>query len=136
MKIIVVVSNDGGMMFNHRRQSKDQILRKHILELTTNSRLLVNEYTGRQFEEEEKESIVIDNACLDIAGANDYVFVENMDILPYVDKIDEIIMYCWNRAYPSDIKFPLSLDGWEMTSMIEFAGNSHERITEKMFKKI
>ena len=136
MKIIVVVSNDGGMMFNHRRQSKDQILRKHILELTTNSRLLVNEYTGRQFEEEEKESVVIDNACLDIAGENDYVFVENMDILPYVDKIDEIIMYCWNRAYPSDIKFPLSLDGWEMTSMIEFAGNSHERIAEKMFKKI
>ena len=136
MKIIVVVSNDGGMMFNHRRQSKDQILRKHILELTTNSCLLVNEYTGRQFEEEEKETIVIDNACLDIAGENDYVFVENMDILPYVDKIDEIIMYCWNRAFPSDIKFPLSLDGWEMTSMIEFAGNSHERITEKMFKKI
>ena len=136
MKVIVVVSDDGGMMFNHRRQSKDQILRKHILELTTNSRLLVNEYTGRQFEEEEKESIVIDNTCLDIANENDYVFVENMDILPYVDKIDEIIIYCWNRAYPSDTKFPLSLDGWEMTSMVEFAGNSHERITEKMFKKI
>ena len=34
MKIIVCVDNQNGMMFNHRRQSQDRVLRKRILELT------------------------------------------------------------------------------------------------------
>ena len=34
MKIIVCVDNQNGMMFNHRRQSQDCVLRKRILELT------------------------------------------------------------------------------------------------------
>lgn len=135
MKLIVVVSDDMGMMFNNRRQSKDKVLRKHILSLTKDSRLLMNEYTRKQFEEEEeKANIVVDNDCLEIAMDDDYVFVENMDMLPYINKIDEIIMYYWNRAYPSDVKFPLSLDNWSLISYDEFPGNSHELISEKKFK--
>ena len=34
MKIIVCVDNQNGMMFNHRRQSQDRVLRKRIMELT------------------------------------------------------------------------------------------------------
>ena len=39
MKIIVCVDNQNGMMFNHRRQSQDRVLRKRILELTGGEKL-------------------------------------------------------------------------------------------------
>ena len=40
MKIIVCVDNQNGMMFNHRRQSQDRVLRKRILELTGGKKVI------------------------------------------------------------------------------------------------
>lgn len=49
MKIIVCVDNQNGMMFNHRRQSQDRVLRKRILELTGGKKLWMNAYSQKQF---------------------------------------------------------------------------------------
>ena len=49
MKIIVCVDNQNGMMFNHRRQSQDRVLRKRILELTGGEKLWMNAYSQKQF---------------------------------------------------------------------------------------
>lgn len=49
MKIIVCVDNQNGMMFNHRRQSQDRVLKKRILELTGGKKLWMNAYSQKQF---------------------------------------------------------------------------------------
>lgn len=49
MKIIVCVDNQNGMMFNHRRQSQDRVLRKRIMELTGGKKLWMNAYSQKQF---------------------------------------------------------------------------------------
>ena len=54
MKIIVCVDNQNGMMFNHRRQSQDRVLRKRILELTGGKKLWMNAYSQKQFTGEWK----------------------------------------------------------------------------------
>ena len=49
MNVMVVVDDNGGMLFNSRRQSQDSALRAYILNITKNSVLWMNQYSLRQF---------------------------------------------------------------------------------------
>ena len=49
MKVILVIDDDNGMMFNNRRQSQDRILREKILEISRESKLWMNAYSQKQF---------------------------------------------------------------------------------------
>ena len=43
-------------------------------------------------------------------------------------------MFRWNRDYPADTYFDLSLEsGWTRTETSEFAGSSHETITKEIY---
>ena len=66
MNIIVCIDKNGGMMFGGRRQSQDCVLREKILEVTSGSRLLMNSYSAKQFE--NAESIVVDEDFLSKAN--------------------------------------------------------------------
>lgn len=136
MIIIVCVDDNFGMMFNNRRQSQDNILRKRILQYIDNKRLLMNSYSASQFNIFENEKLIIADNFMDIAKENDYCFVENIDIIQYVDKIEKIIMYHWNRTYPADMYFKLILNQsiWKLETSVNFVGSSHEKITEEVYK--
>ena len=68
------------------------------------------------------------------AGKDDFCFVEDSEIVPYEDMVDEIILYKWNRKYPSDVTFPKKfLSEFNMESSTDFPGNSHEKITEERY---
>jgi len=43
-----------------------------------------------------------------------------------------LILYRWNRTYPADLYFTLSLEGWTLERREEFAGSSHEKITKEV----
>ena len=134
MKLIVCVDDNFGMLFNKRRQSKDSHLRADMLELTREGNLWMNAYSANQFE--DASALHVDEAFLDKAAMDDYCFVENTDMLPYADGISGVIVYRWNRAYPSDVKFPIDLfqDRWTLISSTEFAGSSHEKITREIYE--
>ena len=53
MILIVCVDDHNGMMFNHRRQSQDRILRGDILELAEGKILWMDAYSKKQFVEED-----------------------------------------------------------------------------------
>lgn len=130
--IIVVAADDGyGLMFNKRRQSQDKKLREHLLTVCQGKRLWMNGYTAKQFTETEQSSLCVDEEFLDKAGAGEYCFVENCSIQPYQDKIEKVLVYKWNRKYPTDfgLDIPLAEQGYQCTMTEEFAGNSHEKIT-------
>lgn len=134
MKLIVCVDDKFGMLFGGRRQSKDCALRENMLELTQNSLLWMNAYTAAQFED-KADNIRIDEACLEKVGAEEYCFAENSDIVPYADRVRCVILYHWNRTYPSDSRFPIELfaDRWHLESVTEFSGTSHETITREVY---
>lgn len=61
---------------------------------------------------------------------NGWAFVENTDITEYLDKIDEIILYEWNRLYLSDLRLPAGyLKKFRKLSEEKIRGSSHDSIS-------
>lgn len=137
MIAIVCLDNNNGMLFNNRRQSQDCNLRKRILNLTKGATLYMNSYSYEQFSEEDNiNNIVVDEDFLSKASEKDYCFVENVSLSVHANKIEKLILYKWNRDYPSDFKFNINInEGWKLVYAREFAGSSHEIITEQVYKK-
>lgn len=132
--IIAAVDDEYGLMFNNRRQSQDKFLREYILKITKESKLFMNEYSFKQFSQQSQNNILVNDDFLMQVKKDDYCFVENYDITPYVDSIQQIILFKWNRKYPSDFRFPTKLlDGFEKKSEIEIKGNSHPIITQETY---
>lgn len=122
------------MLFCGRRQSKDQYLRRELLQLAQPNGLWMNSFSSKQFEEGEAISVAED--FLELAPKGQWCFVENMDILPYKEKIEYLAVYRWNRHYPSDVKFPVEAfcDGGQLVSTRSFPGYSHDEITEEVYR--
>lgn len=136
MIIITVVDDDYGLLFNNRRVSKDRVLREKIKEITKGSKLFMNEYSYGQFSEDEFNNIVVDEDFLNKAGDEDFCFVENVDIKPYLQEIRGIILFRWNRIYPSDFRFPREiLEDFNREEICEFAGSSHDKISQDNYKE-
>ena len=123
MVLFVCLDDDNGMMFNNRRQSKDCIVRKRILELVGEKKFWMSEYSLGQFEEEI-------SLCQNKEDA-EYVFAEDPNDIIGLE-FDKIIVYRWNRRYPADKT--LTIEGKTLNSTYEFAGNSHEKITEEIYQ--
>lgn len=135
MKIFVCLDETGGMTFNKRRQSSDHVIREDMLRIVENNNLYVNSYTVKQFTEDARNRLIIDDNCLDKAKSNDYVFVENMQIGKYASDVDQIIVYRWKRIYPADFFFDIDLtfSDWKISVSEEFEGHSHECIGKEIY---
>lgn len=132
MNIIVCLDDNGGMLFNSRRQSRDEALCQRVLEVTADATLWMNEYSAKLFTDGEFK---VDECFLEKAEEDDYCFLEQPLPCELKDKIGKVIVYRWNRKYPSDVKFDASvLKLRRLTSSFEFKGTSHERITEEIFE--
>ena len=134
MTIALCIDDKNGMMFNKRRQSRDRLLIKDLIASLDGRKLLVNSFSAPLFSE-YPDSIEIMENPLDHAGGNDVCFVENIDPSSYADKADRIILYRWNRHYPSDMKLTLDLGAYRLLSSRDFAGSSHEKITREDYTK-
>ena len=135
MILIACVDDGMGMMFNKRRVSRDEAVIKRIIEISDNKSIWMSQYSYPLFENAKTENIVVDDSCLDKASGDEYCFIENLSVKNHKDKIDKIILFRWNRSYPSDMKFDIDLNEWKMNSSEEFAGNSHECITMEVYSK-
>lgn len=136
MNVIVCVDDNNGMMFNHRRQSRDEFVVQDIIKLIGDHKLYISPYSIQLFEGYSDINIIANSQFLELAGETDYCFVEDSELLPCVEKIEKIIIYKWNRVYPADFYFDLNPEtGWMLESAIEFKGNSHETITREVFCK-
>ena len=133
MIIIVCLDKKQGMMFGDRRQSKDRTLRQRILQMCEGKKLWMNGYSYKQFQE-DSGNISVAEDFLDKAGEGEYCFVENVELKPYLKKIEQIIVYHWNRQYPSDQKIDIDLKKWKRKSIEDFQGNSHKKITEEVLE--
>jgi len=136
MKVIVCIDDDGGMMFNNRRQSRDQVLIEDVIRMVEGKKLYIDAYSELLFSD-IKGRYTVDANMLKNACGGDYCFVENKLLGEYTDKIDEIIIYRWNRRYPSDVKLDIDPKncGFCLLEITEFPGYSHEKITKEIFRR-
>lgn len=136
MKVIVCLDDNGGMMFNSRRQSRDRAVTADILRTVVGARLYIDPYSEKLFLESGGEYSVSDR-MLDEASKGDVCFVENKELSDYADRIEEIVIYRWNRRYPADRFFDIDLEkqGFKRVDTEEFEGYSHEKITKEIFRR-
>lgn len=133
MKIIMCLDDKQGMLFNNRRQSRDRLVRQDIIDSLQGAGLWMNAYSYQQFGDVDQSRIMVNEEFLNQAGEGDYCFVENRKLSPYETKISKLIIYYWNKIYPADLYLDLDLSGWREVSCLEFKGNSHEKITKKIY---
>lgn len=136
MKVIVCVDDNNGMMFNNRRQSRDRILIEDVVKNVVGGNLLMAPYSEPLFKDSNMD-ICLSESLLDEANPEDYCFIENISLLPYSDRIDELIIYRWNRTYPADMHLDIdpAVLSMKLVSTTEFAGSSHEKITKELYKR-
>ena len=137
MIVIVCLDDKGGMMFNHRRQSRDKSLCAQILRFTKHSILHMSHYSARLFSDLNPPDLAVSDTFLRDAGNGDFCFVEDAALAPVEKRIEKLIIFKWNRTYPADRYFDLKLyEGtWHLALSSDFAGYSHERITMEVFER-
>lgn len=133
MKLILCIDKKNGMQFGGRRQSRDSAVCARILEMSENSRLWLNQHSRKLFGENVGH-IRVDEDFLSCAGSSEYCFVENSDFLTYLDRVEEIIIFRWERIYPADMHFPVELlKNWVKEKTDVFSGSSHDAITLEVY---
>ena len=134
MKVIVCLDNSDGMLFNNRRQSKDKNVIKDIENIVKDNLLILSPFSWLLFGDRYIKLAATKN--FSNVNTDDYCFVENCHLDKIKDKITEIIIYRWNRNYPSDFYFDINYkNDFNLISLEEFKGNSHDVITKETYEK-
>jgi hypothetical protein len=138
MNIIVCLDDNYGMTYNKKRLSRDRKILDELKESLRGKVLWINNYSKDLFTEDifsENIKIVVDDKFLDKAKDQDYCFVENNKLSKYKDKIKKVIVYSWNRTYPSDQKFDIDLFDFDEVEEMGFSGKSHNIIVKKTYER-
>lgn len=133
MKVFICLDDKCGMLFNKRRQSRDRLVIENIEKHLCGDELHVNSYTETLLKKSGIRYTVSESPLGD-CDTGDFCFIENLPLAPYESLIEELIIYRWNRSYPSDTRFDLYINKYELISSEEFAGSSHEKITKEVWR--
>ena len=128
MIAIICLDDKNGYLFNKRRQSQDRVLRAKLIEMASGSKLWMNAYSQKQFENEMCPVIEVDEEFALKAGEGEYCFFENVSPEDFLDRTEKIYVVKWNRVYPSDRKFDTKSTSFAFEGSEEFQGSSHEKI--------
>lgn len=128
MRIIICLDDKNGMMFNNRRLSRDAVVCEDIITNLADESLKLLTYSVPLFEAFSEKITVVEDVC-----GEGVFFVENKDIQQLLPEIEEIIVYGWNRVYPSDFICNVDFSVFHIKSQVEFKGNSHEKITKTIY---
>ena len=132
MNLIVCVDDHLGMAFNRRRQSRDRVLSQHLASLAGPGKLWVSPGSLPLFADLQVNA---DPDFLINAKEEDWCFAEFPPLMPYENKIRQLIVCRWNRSYPADQFLDLNLKAYRKVSSQEFPGSSHETITLEVYEK-
>ena len=135
MTVIVCVCDGGGMLFNGRRLSRDAAVIKDVESLVGDGIVFISNFSEKLFED-SSESVISVSDPLESAK-DDFAFIEDMALLPYAEKIDELVIYRWNRRYPFDFKLDIDpeKEGMTLAQTVDIVGNSHAKITRETWRK-
>ena len=133
MTVFVCVDACGGVLFNNRRVSSDRVVVQDILQQCDSHTLRIRPYSAKLFP--ESSATLVDEDYLKAAQQDDFVFLEEVAEKALFSKAKRIIVYHWNRLYPSDVKFPMDQlrTVGKLESSATFSGYSHDEITREVY---
>ena len=130
MTVFVCIDDRGGMMFNKRRQSRDKRVIEDVARTADDGAIYISSYSEPLFAESDASVIAVTDP-LDSAGDDGYAFVEDLPLKKYAKKITRLVVYRWNRLYPSDFSLDVKPQdiGLKIKNTRDFVGTSHDKIT-------
>ncbi len=133
--VAITVDDRMGLAFNKRRQSRDKKLIDDLCSKTDKD-IYISSYSAILFDE-HKDRIKIVEDPLSECPDGGFCFVEMTELGIHIDSISELIIYHWNRLYPSDKKLDINIESTEfkLIKCYDFTGNSHDKITKFIYVK-
>lgn len=132
MTVYICLDDRGGMLFNGRRLSRDAAL---LADLAAG---LPGVLTIDAFSEKLIAPAGISYVLAEEELPEDaHFFAENRDPETLLPLADTVVIYRWNRHYPSDVRWegtPAD-HGFTLKETAEFPGKSHERITKEVYTR-
>lgn len=134
-KITVAVCTDprGGMMFNNRRQVKDQEIVTNAVEYFGKCGVFVTQYSARLFEKYENVTVCDDpiRECAD----GGLCFIEDPDLLSDCAELETLVIYTWGIPYPADkyLPFEPAAFGLKRISKEKLSTQIHKKVTREVF---
>lgn len=128
MTVYLCLDDRGGMRFNSRRQSRDAAV---LADMAADGTVTIDSFS--------EKLLASSGIPYELAGeilpedARFFNEVRNPeDILP---SARTLVIYRWNRLYPSDMRWegqPAD-HGFTLSETSEFPGKSHEKITKEVY---
>ena len=136
LKIIVCIDERFGMLFFGKRLSRDSIMLEDMKAHIGEDRLYCHPFSEKLLDAADIKYKSREN-FLDKAKDDDFCFVENTHIRDYMEDVSELVIYNWNRHYPSDMQLDIipGTFGLSLADTKEFAGSSHEKITKEIYRR-
>lgn len=135
MTLFLTLDDNNGVLFNHRRQSRDSVLTDRMLGIASTGTLFITPFSEKLIPGEragQVRTVPTLSDALSLLGDGDFLFAEDTaaplaseDFKPF----DRVIVFRWNRVYPADVRVKLSEESFAVSVIDEFAGSSHEKIT-------
>jgi hypothetical protein len=128
LTIILCLDDKNSIAFNKRRQSRDKVLIENVM---THENIYIMEHSAALFTDYDVSKI--DN--ISELPADAVYFHEITDPKNIIDVFDTVIIYRWNRHYPSDVRFELTMNDYKKIYEEEFVGFSHDKITKEVYER-
>jgi len=127
MTLYICLDDKNGLQFNKRRQSRDAAVLEDIRSQLSGS-LLIDPYSEKLVREAQIPFV------LPPEGADDW-FAEVLPSEERLKQTNKLVIYRWNRHYPSDVRWEpdLAAMGFTLAETTEFPGKSHEKITREVY---
>ena len=134
LTVIVTVDERNGRAFLGKRLSRDQALCEDVLCVCDGRALTVTPKSAPLF---SGARLSVREDLFDGARSGEVFFSEVEPLLPVSEKITTLVVYRWNRRYPSDLNLDLTPEacGLRLISAHEFVGKSHEKITREEYRR-
>ncbi len=99
----------------------------------------LDERNGMRFNNRRQSSdrCVTDRIARLSADSSDVCFFETGDISAYLESAEKVIVFRWDKVYPSDTKFPMEEFSkiFTLQSTQTFPGYSHDLITQEVYTR-
>lgn len=139
MRLVYILDQKNGLLFNKRRQSKDSILIDNIIQKVNeveNATLWLSDYSKELFVDSGLELKNINELSLAEASDKDFIFIEDVSVdiqhvLENTESSHYLYLCKWNKVYPADKRLDVMEDyfnHFEVLSTEIFEGNSHDEI--------
>ena len=129
MTLYICLDDRNGLRFNKRRQSRDAALLEDIRSQLAGN-LLIEPFSEKLIREAEIPYVLPPETAEDF-------FAEDVPSDELLEKTSKVVIYRWNRHYPSDLRWEPDLNalGFVRKETADFPGTSHENITREVYER-